>query len=153
MRVVVVGIGRWSSGPERELFERYAARCAWRLDLIELVLKRPVPPGRMRAAEAELIAPHVAGSSPVVVLDEGGRLVSSLEIAQSLGAWRDAAAGPVRFVIGGADGIEARLRARADAAWALGRVTWPHLLVRALLAEQLYRAGSILAGHPYHRAG
>jgi 23S rRNA (pseudouridine1915-N3)-methyltransferase len=153
MRLVIVSVGRWKSGPERELFARYVERCPWRIDLLELVLKRTAPASGLRAAEAELMLPHVAGPAPVVVLDERGRLQSSADIAQSLGEWRDRAAGPVRFVVGGADGVEPRLSERADAVWSFGRVTWPHLLVRVLLAEQLYRAASILAGHPYHRDG
>ena len=151
MELVVLSPGRFRRGPERELFERYRARCPWRLELIELALKRDVAKCETRAAEARLITARLASGRPLVVLDEGGELATSAQLARRLGDWRDAGTGGASFVIGGADGVDPPLRRRADWCLALGRLTWPHLMVRAMLAEQLYRAASILAGHPYHR--
>lgn len=151
MHIAIVAVGRFKRGPEQDLFARYVARCPWQIDLHEVVLKKAVAATRVRAAESRLLAAHLDGPRPVVVLDERGRLPSSADIAETLGRWRDDGRGGARFVIGGADGVDECLRQRADALWAFGRLTWPHLMVRALLAEQLYRAASLLAGHPYHR--
>ncbi|NBB69208.1 MAG: 23S rRNA (pseudouridine(1915)-N(3))-methyltransferase RlmH [Alphaproteobacteria bacterium] len=151
MHVVVVSPGRFKAGPEHDLFERYRARCPWRVELVEPVLKRDVAAGQRRAAESRLIAHRLPPGRPVVVLDETGELATTEAFARRLGRWRDDGVAGVSFVIGGAEGLDAELRERADWRLALGRLTWPHLLVRALLAEQLYRAASVLAGHPYHR--
>ena len=151
MRVVVLSPGRFKRGPEKELFDRYRERCPWKIELVELALKREVPAGELRAAESRLIEARLPAGRPVVLLDEAGELATSDQLAARLGRWRDEGAGGAAFVIGGADGVDDDLRRRADWRLALGRLTWPHLLVRAMLAEQLYRAAAILAGHPYHR--
>jgi len=151
VHVVVVSPGRFKRGPEHDLFERYRARCPWRVELVELVLGRDVAAGERRAAESRLIAHRLPPGRPVVLLDETGELATSEAFARRLGGWRDDGVAGVSFVIGGAEGVDAELWRRADWRLALGRLTWPHLLVRAMLAEQLYRAASILAGHPYHR--
>jgi 23S rRNA (pseudouridine1915-N3)-methyltransferase len=153
VHVVVLSPGRFKRGPEQDLFERYRERCSWRLELVELALKRDVAAGELRAAESRLIESRLPTGRPVVVLDEGGELATSEDFAHHLGRWRDAGTGGVSFVIGGTEGVDDALRHRADWCLALGRLTWPHLLVRAMLAEQLYRATAILAGHPYHRGG
>jgi 23S rRNA (pseudouridine1915-N3)-methyltransferase len=153
VHVVVLSPGRFKRGPEQELFERYRDRCPWTIELVELALKRDVAKGELRAAESRLIESRLPADRPVVLLDERGELATSADVARRLGRWRDAGAGGVSFVIGGADGVDDDLGRRADWRLALGRLTWPHLLVRALLAEQLYRSASILAGHPYHRGG
>jgi 23S rRNA (pseudouridine1915-N3)-methyltransferase len=103
------------------------------------------------AAEAELLARVIAAGAVVVTLDERGQMLSSPEFAAMLAKWRDAGRQDVAFVIGGADGIDPSLRARAEASISFGRMVWPHLLVRVMLAEQIYRAVTILAGSPYHR--
>lgn len=151
MHIVILSPGRFKRGPEQDLFERYRDRCPWRLELVELALKRDVAKGEVRAAESRLIVSRLPPERPLVVLDDAGELATSDELARRLGRWRDAGTGGVSFVIGGAEGVDDALRRRADWRLALGRLTWPHLLVRAMLAEQLYRAAAILAGHPYHR--
>ncbi len=153
MHLLVLSPGRFRAGPERELFERYRARSPWRIELIELHLKRAVAEAELQAAESRLIARRLPPDRPFVLLDAAGDLASSDDVAQQLGRWRDAGAGGVSFAIGGAEGVDDTLARRADWRLALGRLTWPHLLVRVMLAEQLYRAGCILAGHPYHRGG
>jgi 23S rRNA (pseudouridine1915-N3)-methyltransferase len=104
------------------------------------------------AAEAALLARAAPAGAVRVVLDERGAVLDSPGFAQKLAGWRDGGAGDVAFLIGGADGLAPDLRAGADFALSLGAMVWPHLLVRVMLAEQLYRAASILAGSPYHRA-
>lgn len=151
MHLVVLSPGRFKAGPERDLFERYSTRCPWRVELMELTLRRDVAAGERRAAESRLIAHRLPTGRPLVLLDASGELATSEAFARRLGGWRDDGSAGVSFVIGGAEGVDAELHRRADWRLALGRLTWPHLLVRALLAEQLYRAASILAGHPYHR--
>ncbi len=140
MRLHVIARGKLGRSPEAELVDRYAKRIAWPLKLTEL--------------------PDVGGTVPAsptpnreVLLDERGRQLSSEEFAALLGRWRDEGVREARFLIGAADGHGAAARDKADLLLAFGAMTWPHLLARALLMEQLWRATSILAGHPYHRSG
>jgi 23S rRNA (pseudouridine1915-N3)-methyltransferase len=104
------------------------------------------------AAEADLLARAIPAGAVLCILDERGRSLSSPDFAAQLARWRDAGRQDAAFVIGGADGIDPSLRARADLAISFGAMVWPHMLVRVMLAEQLYRAATILAGSPYHRA-
>jgi 23S rRNA (pseudouridine1915-N3)-methyltransferase len=136
----VVARGKIGRSPEAELVERYAKRIAWPLKLTEL----PETGGRIPDALTPL---------RTVLLDEKGRQLSSGELARQLESWRDGGIREARFVIGAADGHGEDERAGSDLLLAFGRATWPHLLARAMLLEQLFRATSILAGHPYHRAG
>lgn len=155
MRVHLCAVGRIRSGPERALVDDYLKRfdrSGRALGLgpaaeHEVEDKR----GGGREAEAELLARAVPAGALLAVLDERGRVVSSPDFAGLLGGWRDAGRSDVAFVIGGADGIAPALRDRADFALSFGQMVWPHMLVRVMLAEQLYRAASILAGAPYHR--
>ena len=141
MLLHVIARGKISRSPESELTARYAKRIAWPLKLTELPdLGGTVPP---------------PAQTPVreVLLDEHGQVMSSEEFAALLGRWRDDGVREARFLIGAADGHGAAAREKADLLLSFGAMTWPHLLVRAMLAEQLWRATSILAGHPYHRSG
>ena len=152
MRILVAAVGRAKAGPARDLFEAYRRRIAWPLTLKEVEERRRLPAEEMKVRESELLL----GALPkrevrVVALDERGRTLSSTEFADLLGRWRDQGAAEIAFLIGGAEGLEQTVTARADLVLSLGRMTWPHLLVRGLLAEQLYRAQQILANHPYHR--
>lgn len=104
------------------------------------------------SAEAALLRRVLPDGAVLVALDERGKLMSSPDFAKKLGGWRDAGRGDLAFVIGGADGLDPDLRAQADMALSFGHMVWPHMLVRVMLAEQIYRAASILAGSPYHRA-
>ena len=140
MLLHVVARGKIGRSPEGELVERYARRIAWPLKLTEL----PESGGRIPEPQAPL---------RTVLLDEKGRQLSSEDLARQLESWRDGGIREARFVIGAADGHCEAERAGADLLLAFGAATWPHLLARAMLLEQLFRATSILAGHPYHRAG
>lgn len=140
MRLHIVARGRIGHGPEANLVARYAKRLTWPLVLTEL----PETGGRV---------PDAPTPCRVVALDEGGEMLTSTDLARRLELWRDDGVREARFLIGAADGLTAAERASADLTLSLGRATWPHLLVRAMLAEQLYRATTIVAGHPYHREG
>jgi 23S rRNA (pseudouridine1915-N3)-methyltransferase len=119
--------------------------------IVEPEEKRRLPATELKQREGELILAAVPAGARLVALDERGEAWTSREFALRLAAWRDAGTAAIAFAIGGADGLSEPVLARADAVMSLGRMTWPHLLVRALLLEQLYRAQQILAGHPYHR--
>lgn len=151
MRIVVAAVGRAKPGPERALFEHYAGRLTWPLTLKEVEEKRPLATVDRMAREADLLLGAVPQGAVVVALDERGRQLPSAAFAARIGAWRDAGTADIAFLVGGADGHAEAVRQRADLLLAFGPMTWPHLLVRGLLAEQLYRAQCILAGHPYHR--
>lgn len=140
MRLHVVARGKIGRSPEAELVARYEKRIAWPLKLTELPERGGSIP--------EPLTPH-----RTILLDERGQQLTSEELAQLLGRWRDDGVREARFMIGAADGHDPALRANADVLLAFGAATWPHLLARAMLLEQLFRATSILAGHPYHRAG
>ncbi|MBN2630172.1 MAG: 23S rRNA (pseudouridine(1915)-N(3))-methyltransferase RlmH [Rhodobacteraceae bacterium] len=156
MRVYLCAVGRLRAGPERDLIDDYAARfdrTGRALSLGPLIEHEVEDKKNLgMAAEAELLARAVPNGALIVTLDERGALVSSPEFAAMLARWRDDGRQDLAFVIGGADGIDPGLRARADAQVSFGKMVWPHMLVRVMLCEQLYRAASILAGLPYHRA-
>jgi 23S rRNA (pseudouridine1915-N3)-methyltransferase len=140
MRLHIIARGKIGRSPEAELVDRYLKRLTWPHKLTEL----PDRGGNMPPPER---------GSRTVLLDEKGDHLSSMELAKLLDRWRDAGVAEVRFCLGAADGFDDADRASADRLMAFGRATWPHLMARAMLAEQLYRATSILANHPYHREG
>ncbi len=140
MLLHVIARGKIARSPEAELVARYEKRLTWPVKLTEL----PETGGKI----PEPITPF-----RTVLLDERGKTMPSEKFAETLGAWRDDGIREARFVLGAADGHSHEERATADLLLAFGSATWPHLLARAMLMEQLYRATSILAGHPYHRAG
>jgi 23S rRNA (pseudouridine1915-N3)-methyltransferase len=155
MRVQICAVGRLRQGPERDLYDDYLIRFdrtgrALALGPAQLVEVEDKKGGGM-AAEATLLRRAVPDGALICTLDERGRVLSSPQFADLLAGWRDQGRQDVAFVIGGADGIDLALRADADASLSLGAMVWPHMLVRVMLAEQLYRAASILSGGPYHR--
>ena len=140
MLLHIVARGKIGRSPEADLLDRYLKRIAWPTKVTELPESggRPPPP---------------ADNSVTILLDEKGDQLPSLAFAEKLRDWRDNGRREARFMIGGADGFDDAARAQADLLIAFGRATWPHLMARAMLAEQLFRATSILANHPYHREG
>ena len=150
MKVLIAAIGKAKSGPERKLFEDYLCRIPWRVELKEFEFKSEREPARRMAREGEALLKAVPGNAAVIVLDERGKIETSTSFATRVGRWRDSGRG-LAFLIGGADGHGDAVRNRADHVLAFGAATWPHMLVRVLLAEQLFRAHTILTGHPYHR--
>ena len=148
-----MAVGRAKRGPVEDLCRDYARRIGWPLELREIETRKRLSGEALKAEEAGLIASRIPAGAVVVALDERGRTLSSEEFADTLGRWRDQGRGGLCFVLGGADGLHADIRARADLILAFGPQTWPHMLARVMLLEQIYRAESILAGHPYHRGG
>ena len=140
MLLHIVARGKIGRSPEAELTDRYLKRISWPTKVTELPEK-----GGVR--------PDAATNAVTVVLDERGESLSSMELAKKLEGWRDTGRRETRFLLGAADGHEDELRDKADLLLSVGAATWPHMLARAMLAEQLFRATSILANHPYHREG
>jgi 23S rRNA (pseudouridine1915-N3)-methyltransferase len=140
MLLHIVARGKIGQSPEADLVERYLKRVAWPTKVTEL-------------PESGGTRPPPAANGVTILLDEKGEPLGSVELARRLERWRDEGRREARFLIGGADGFDDRDRAGADLLLSFGKATWPHLLARAMLAEQLWRATSILANHPYHREG
>jgi 23S rRNA (pseudouridine1915-N3)-methyltransferase len=140
MLLHIIARGRIARSPEGELVERYLKRVSWPTKITEL----PESGGKV---------PPPGENNVTILLDEKGEQLGSMAFARHLEKWRDSGRREARFLIGGADGFDDADRAGADLLIAFGKATWPHLLARAMLAEQLWRATSILANHPYHREG
>ena len=159
MRLVVISIGRLKQGPERELAERYRERfddlgrkLGFRgLEIHEIPESRARDTATRMAEEASAISAATPAKSVLVALDERGDNIDSTAFARHLGRWRDEQVASAIFAIGGADGLSPDLRRKSRLSLAFGSATWPHQMVRVMLLEQVYRAATILAGHPYHR--
>ena len=155
MRVHICVVGRLRAGPEKDLIDDYLKRFDRTGRALGLgparVLEVEDRKGGGMAAEAALLERAVPTGAVICVLDERGTIETSPRFARRLGDWRDQGRSDLALIIGGADGIHAELRAREDHALSFGKMVWPHMLVRVMVAEQLYRAASILAGTPYHR--
>jgi len=140
LKLHIIARGRIGRGPEADLIERYAKRITWPFAITEL----PDTGGKQ---------PPTAPGTIIVSMDETGEQLTSSAFAKKIEHWRDTGTRELRFLIGAADGLTAEERASASLSIAFGKATWPHMLARAMLVEQLYRATSIIAGHPYHREG
>ena len=147
----LIAVGRLRSGPEAELFARYNARLRPPLEVTEVPEGRGAPV-EMKRREGEALIAALPSPAFAVALDGGGATPDSPGLAALVERWL-VSSRQVCFLIGGAEGLDAAVLARADAALSLGRLTWPHMLVRPMLAEQLFRSQAIMTGHPYHRAG
>jgi 23S rRNA (pseudouridine1915-N3)-methyltransferase len=160
MRIIVAAVGRLKRGPETELSERYAKRATQtgrslglrEIEIIEIRESRAGDAAKRMLEESIALANVVPQNAAVVLLDAAGDNLDSAGLAAQLSKWRSSDRPAAVFVIGGPDGLAPTLRAKADLRLAFGPLTWPHQLVRVMLLEQLYRATTILAGHPYHRA-
>ena len=151
MKSSIIAIGRWKRSPERDLFEHYAKRLSPPLELREFEERRKFPLDQLKNKEAELLLSAISKGARVVVLDGSGKALSSVALAKRISDWRDTGTRQIAWLIGGADGHGKTVLQAADLSLSIGHQTWPHLLVRAMLAEQLFRVQSILSGHPYHR--
>lgn len=159
MRISVAAIGRLRGGPELDLINDYATRIratgrplgVTAFDIRELEAPKGLAGPKRRERESALLLQASNEASRRVALDEGGQSLSSEAFAEKLRAWRDDGAAEITYFIGGADGHDRALLERTDFVFAFGKATFPHMLVRAMLVEQIYRAMTILAGHPYHR--
>jgi len=160
MRLSIAAVGRLKQGPERDLAERYGKRAADAgrklgfapVDVVEVRESRARDAGTRIAEESNALRDTVPIGAAVVALDTRGESLTSEELADRLRRWQAGGRSAVVFLIGGADGLADSLRGRADLRLAFGKATWPHQLVRIMLLEQIYRAVTILSGHPYHRS-
>jgi len=160
VRLVVAAVGRLKDGPERELAERYRKRAeqigrriGFRdTEVVEIRESRAQEVGKRMAEESIALSTAIPDNAVTILLDERGESLDSATLAQRLGRWRDDGRPAAVFIIGGDDGLAPSLRDKATMRLAFGAATWPHQLARVMLLEQLYRAMSILSGHPYHRA-
>ena len=160
MRLVVAAIGRLKDGPERELVERYRKRAdqtgkriGFRdTEVVEIRESRAQEVGKRMIEESIALTSIIPDQASVLILDQRGESLDSATLASRLGRWRDDGRPAAVFIIGGDDGLAPSLRDKANVKLAFGAATWPHQLVRVMLLEQIYRAVSILSGHPYHRA-
>ncbi len=155
MRISIVAVGRLRAGPEKSLLDDYLTRFDRTGRALGLgpakVIEVEDKKNAGMAAEAALLRKALPKGAVICTLDERGRVMSSPDFAKKLGGWRDAGRQELALIIGGADGIDPNLRAEADFSLSFGSMVWPHMLVRVMLAEQLYRAATILSGGPYHR--
>jgi 23S rRNA (pseudouridine1915-N3)-methyltransferase len=147
MRLAIIAVGRMRDKAEKALYERYGAGIA----LNEVEEKRKLPAAELKRAEAQLIRNAIPKGAITVALDRRGRTLSSEELAERVTRWQREGK-TVAFIIGGAEGLDDSLRDSTDFVLSLGAATWPHMLARIMLVEQLYRACAIISGHPYHRA-
>jgi 23S rRNA (pseudouridine1915-N3)-methyltransferase len=160
MQIIIAAVGRLKAGPESELFEHYIERAAQQgtacglggISIREIAEDKAQTANQRRRNEAAGLVTGLPQKAVKVALDETGKMLSSMDFANRLARWRDDGKGAIWFFIGGPDGLANDITASAGEIMALGRLTWPHRLARVLLAEQIYRATTILTGHPYHRA-
>jgi len=152
MSITIVAVGRAKAGPVQALCDEYRRRLPFSVEIREVEERRPVSGGERKAREGALLLAALPHNALAVALDERGKAYDSAAFARQFAAWREHSGGNLAFAIGGADGLTEAVLETAAARLALGAMTWPHLLVRVMLLEQLYRAHTILTGHPYHRA-
>lgn len=152
MRLCILAVGKLRDGPMKALFSDYAGRLPWKVEVTEIADRSNDPPKvRVRREGEELRKKRPPGR--LIALDESGADMTSEAFAALLGRWQDEGADTVSLAIGGADGHCPETLAAADTILSFGKATWPHQMVRVMVAEQLYRASTILGGHPYHRRG
>jgi len=151
VRLVIAAVGKLKAGPIKALYDDYAGRLPWPVTLKEIANRTDKSAAERKRREGEALLAAIPDDAALVALDGRGRALASEAIAERLRAFRDSGTASLAFAIGGADGLDDAVRRRAALALAFGPQTWPHFLVRVMLAEQLYRAATLLAGYPYHR--
>lgn len=151
MNIEIIAVGRLKSGPELDLINTYLKRCPWKIKITEVEEKRPITGAERMAREADLILDSIPSGATVIALDERGKEMRSKAFADKIRNWQDNGISTLVFLIGGADGYDQKVKERSDGLISFGKMTWPHMMVRAMLSEQLYRASTILQGHPYHK--
>lgn len=152
MDIIIACIGHMKPSPELDLLSKYIKQTRWNVVVREFEDKKPGSAEERKKREGALLLSAVPAAAKIVVMDERGKLLSSEKFAKRLGDWQDESVPAVVFLIGGADGHSEEIRKKANLVLAFGEMTWPHMLARVMLAEQIYRAKTILDGHPYHRA-
>ena len=152
MRITISAVARIRSDPTLEICQIYQKRLPWDVTIREVEARKNLKGDKRLAAEAQLLRVAIPNHAAVIALDREGKTLSSKAFAKRLGCWWNEDIGDIAFLIGGADGLRRDLVQTAQLVLSFGDMTWPHLLARAMLMEQLYRAHTILTGHPYHRA-
>ena len=151
MKFILLCVGNLKNGPEKAILDQYRPRLSWSFEMREIVCRKLGTPEQIKIWEGDLLLQAIADDSVVIGLDERGTSFSSVDFAQNIQTYRDEGVKVLTFVIGGADGLSDAVKFRCHRLISLGRMTWPHLLVRGMVVEQIYRAQQILIGHPYHR--
>ena len=151
MNITIAAVGRLKSGPEKKLWDAYARRLTWSVQLKEVEEKKPLPTIQMRGKEGALLLATVPAGATVIALDQSGKSLSSNQFAECFQAWMIDGIRDVAFLLGGSDGLSQGALDRAHLRLSMGAQTWPHMLARCMLLEQIYRAQSILGNHPYHK--
>lgn len=154
MQITLIAVGRLKAGPEKQQIGTYLKRCPWPVKIIEVEEKRPIKGAERMAREGDLILKALKTlpqDCHVIALDERGKSLSSSRFAGQIQDFQDRGISNLVFLIGGADGYDPEVKKRAHSLLSLGEMTWPHMMVRVMLCEQLYRASCILSGHPYHK--
>jgi 23S rRNA (pseudouridine1915-N3)-methyltransferase len=146
MKIRIIAVGRQKQSPTLDLCNEYLKRLTWKTEIVEI----DAPKGSTSAVEAPLILKKLDKPSLIIALDERGESLTSPDFAKKISGWQNST-NEIAFVIGGADGLTDEIRKKAKFLMSFGKQTWPHMLVRVMLLEQIYRAQQILAGHPYHR--
>jgi 23S rRNA (pseudouridine1915-N3)-methyltransferase len=151
MNINILSIGKFKNNPQKEIFDIYIKRLPWNVVLKELEVKSAVTGEVLKQKEGELLLGSIPSSAKIILLDEKGKNFSSKEFADQMQNYQDNGQGNLAFIIGGASGVSEDVKKKASLILSLGKLTFPHMMVRSILAEQLYRAYSIINNHPYHR--
>ena len=151
MNIHIIAVGRLKAGPEQVLIDTYAKRCPWKISITEVEEKKRISGSERMAREGELLLNAVPNNAAIIVLDERGKEMRSTDFASKIQNFQNMGKSSLAFLIGGADGHDQKVKDRADLILSIGQMTWPHMMVRAMLVEQLYRASTIIQGHPYHK--
>lgn len=151
MNITIAAVGRMKAGPEKILWDDYAKRLGWSLTLKEVEEKKPLKPPQMKIKEAELLLAALPKGATLIAMDQNGRIFPSPDFAKKIGKLQDDGTRDIAFAIGGSDGLDKSILDKAHLKIAMGEMTWPHMMARVMLVEQIYRAQCILSGHPYHK--
>ncbi len=151
MNITIVAVGHLKKSPEKELIDTYLKRCPWDIKITEVEEKRPIKGAERMAREADLILSAIPEGAYIIALDERGKEMRSASFAKKISDFQDQGVSSLVILIGGADGYDPKVKERANMLLSFGAMTWPHMMIRAMLSEQLYRASTILQGHPYHK--
>lgn len=151
MNIQIIAVGRMKKCPELDLMNTYLKRCPWTVKVIEVEEKRPLKGTERMAREGELLLKAIPEGATIIALDERAKQLRSTNFANKIRDWQDQGVANLVFLIGGADGYDKKVKDQAHTLISFGDMTWPHMMVRAMLSEQLYRASTILSGHPYHK--
>ncbi len=151
MQLTIIAVGRMKQGPESQQIDTYLKRCPWSVKIIEVEEKRPLTGPERMTREGDLILKSLPDNAFVIALDERGKSMRSVKFATMIRDHQDRGTANLTFLIGGADGYAHHVKERANILLSFGDMTWPHMMARVMLTEQLYRASCILSGHPYHK--